>query len=55
MSESSLVLCTVYCAKTFKYTVHATAVREIVYITVEITFDHQTHHFNSMKSKTTYC
>ena len=51
-SESSLVFCTVYCAKTFKYTVYATAIRGIVYITVEITFDHQTHHFNSMKIKT---
>ena len=46
-----LIFCTVYRAKTFKYTVHTTAIRGIVYITVKIIFEHQTHHFNSMKSK----
>ena len=48
-SESSIVLCTVHCAKASKYIVHATAVRGIVYTTVELIFDHQTHHFNAFQ------
>ena len=48
-SESSLVLYTVYCAKTPKYAVHATALRGIVYITVKFTFDHQAHHFSAFQ------
>jgi hypothetical protein len=40
---------TVYCAKTSKYTIHATAVRGIVYTTVKFIFDHQTHPFSAFQ------